>query len=597
VSLRCGAYARYSTDKQRPTSIEDQFRNCRSYAAKEGWQFLEDYAFGDEAKKGERDDRAGLKQLIQCALSKPKPFDTILIDDTSRLSRRMVGSLSITEQLNSEGIRVIFVSQGIDTESEQAEVLIATHGLVDSLYIRELAKKVYRGEEGVALKGMHTGGRCFGYRNQPIEDPIKRDAYGRPVILGVRLVPDEAQAEIVRRIFSLYASGYSQKRIAKLLNTEGVPSPQPQQGRISRSWCPSSIRVILHNDRYRGIVFWARTRKVRNPRTGRRVKRERPSNEWTKVEVPEQRIVPDELWEKVQHRLAEVKSHYKNQGSAAGLLRARAVNSPYLFSGIVKCGLCSANMNIVSGRGERRHASYGCPLNAQRGVCKNSVRIRRDVLERSLLSKLQSEVLRPEVVEYTLQRFESELLKAVKGREQDVETLREKKATLEVEIQRLVRAIAGDWDSPAVREEISAREDELRKITARMVEPKPDKLQAHLRNTRTFVMAGLSDLSRLFNSDAVVARAELVKHIKEILIYPEGNNFQARGTWDFLGTGHMAQPGPAAPTTRHKSKSWRGAKRADCLHGDAGDLHGGAGHQRRQGGLASHCRQPLGRSR
>lgn len=547
MSLRCGAYARYSTDKQRPVSIEDQLRNCRAYAAKNGWLFLNEYVFTDEAVIGSTDARAGLERLIQCSLSKPRPFDIILIDDTSRLSRTLVGSLSIAERLKFEGIRLIFVSQGIDTESEQAEVLMATHGIVDSLYIRELAKKVYRGEEGVALKGMHTGGRCFGYRNQPIEDPIKRDAYGRPVILGVRLVPDEAQAEIVRRIFSLYASGYSQKRIAKLLNTEGVPSPQPQQGRISRSWCPSSIRVMLHNDRYRGTVFWARTRKVRNARTGRRVKRERPSNEWIRAEVPVQRIVPDELWERVQHRLAEVKSHYKNQGNAAGLLRARAVNSPYLFSGIVKCGRCSANMNIVSGRGERRHASYGCPLNAQRGVCENPVRIRRDVLERSLLSKLQSVVLQPEVVEYTLQRFESALLKAVNGQQQDVEKLREKKARLEVEIQRLVRVIADGLDSPAVREEITSREDELRKITACLVEPNPNKLQAHLRNTRAFVMAGLSDLSRLFNSDAVVARAELVKHVKEILIYPEGNNFQARGTWDFLGMGHMAQPGPAAP--------------------------------------------------
>jgi len=440
---------------------------------------------------------------------------------------------------------------------------------VDSLYIRELGKKVYRGEEGLALKGLHTGGRCFGYCNQPIVDPTKTDTYGRPAILGVCLVPDESQAETVRRIFSLYATGLSQKGIARLLNSEGIPSPQPQQGRISRSWCPSSIREILHHERYRGNAIWASTRKVRVPGTGKRIKQKRPENEWVRKRVPEQQIVSDELWNLVQQRLAEVKDLYKNRGQQAGLLRARAVNSPYLFSGIVKCGLCRANMNIVSGRGERRHASYGCPLNAQRGVCENPVRIRRDVLERSLLSELQLEVLRPEVVEYTLQRFESELLKAVKGREQDVEKLGEKKARLEVEIQRLVRVIADGLDSPAVREEISSRENELRKIRACMVEPNSNKLEAHLRNTRTFVMEGLSDLSRLFNLDAVVARAEPVKHVKEILIYPEGNNFQARGTWDFLGTGHMAQPGSAAPSVfpqmRQRSISCPAANSASWL--------------------------------
>ena len=135
----------------------------------------------------------------------------------------------------------------------------------------------------------------------------------------------------------------------------------------------------------------------------------------------------------------------------------------------------------------------------------------------------------------------------VKGQQQDVEKLREKKARLEVEIQRLVRVIAGGLDSPTVREEISSREGELRKITACMIEPNPNKLQAHLRSTRAFVKEGLSDPSRRFDSDAVVARAELVRHVKEIIIYPNGNNFQARGTWDFLGTGHMVQPGPTAP--------------------------------------------------
>jgi site-specific DNA recombinase len=548
VNWRCAAYARYSTDRQRPVSIEDQLRNCRTCASQNGWQFLEKYVCVDEAVSGSSDDRAGLRRLIEYALSKPRPFDIVLIDDTSRLSRRLVDSLRIFEQMRFAGVRLVFVSQGIDTGSEQAEVLLAAHGLVDSLYIRELGKKVYRGEEGLALKGMHTGGRCFGYRNQPIEDLTKTGPYGRPAIVGVRLVVDHSQAEIVRRIFSLYATGHSQKRIAKLLNSEGVPSPQPQQGRISRSWCPSSIRVILHNDRYRGLVIWARTRKVRDPRSGKRLKQKRPPAEWISREVPEQRIVPNDLWDQVQHRLAEVKSLYKNRGRAAGLLRARAANSPYLFSGIVKCGLCSAHMNIVSGRGNRRHASYGCPLNAQRGVCKNSLRIRRDILERSLLNKLQSEVLRPEVVEYTIQRFESDLLTALRSQRHDLEKLRELKARVEVEIRRLTQAIADGCYSPAVREAISSRENELREITARMVEPDPNTLQADLRNIRPFVVAGLSDLFHLFNSDVVVARAELVKHVKEILLYPEEANYKACGTWNFLGTGHMVQLRPAAPT-------------------------------------------------
>jgi site-specific DNA recombinase len=122
-------------------------------------------------------------------------------------------------------VRLIFVSQGIDTESEQAEVLLATHGIVDSLYIRELAKKTHRGVEGRALQGFHTGGRCFGYRNVPIEDAARVDQHGRSLITGVRLEVRENEAAVVRRIFELYAGGKSLQKIAKQLNGQGVVHP------------------------------------------------------------------------------------------------------------------------------------------------------------------------------------------------------------------------------------------------------------------------------------------------------------------------------------------------------------------------------------
>src|SRR5215469_16125843 len=102
---------------------------------------------------------------------------------------------------------------------------MATHGIVDSLYIKELAKKTHRGMEGVAIRGFHTGGRCFGYVNKPIEDPTGTDHYGRPKIIGTHLEIEPEQAKTVLRIFREYASGLSLRAIAKGLNTDGVLSP------------------------------------------------------------------------------------------------------------------------------------------------------------------------------------------------------------------------------------------------------------------------------------------------------------------------------------------------------------------------------------
>jgi hypothetical protein len=102
----------------------------------------------------------------------------------------------------------------------------------------------------------------------------------------VKLEIEPDQAAIVRRIFSDYAAGDSIKTIAKRLNAERIPPPSPYRGQRHPSWAPSAISVMLRNDRYRGVVVWNRTRKVRDPKTGRRVQRERPKSEWVVLKAP-----------------------------------------------------------------------------------------------------------------------------------------------------------------------------------------------------------------------------------------------------------------------------------------------------------------------
>src|ERR1017187_2161648 len=201
MTLRCAAYARYSSDRQSPASIQDQLRECRELAHAHGWQFLEAHVYKDEALAGAGADRPGFMKLIEAASSVPKPFDIVLLDDTSRLSRNLGDAVRVFEQLNFVGIRIVAVSQGIDTQNEQADVLMTVHGLVDSLYIKELSKKTHRGLEGRALQGLHTGGRCFGYDNVT-------DAG------GVRLRVNATEAAIVRRIFEMAADGGSLRTIA-----------------------------------------------------------------------------------------------------------------------------------------------------------------------------------------------------------------------------------------------------------------------------------------------------------------------------------------------------------------------------------------------
>ena len=542
--LRCAVYARFSSEKQSPLSIDDQVRKCREYAEPRGWSILDSHVYSDEAISGATDDRLGLRRMLAAATSKEKPFDVVLVDDTSRISRTLKDSFTIHDELRFAGVRLVFVSQGIDTDSEQAEVLLATHGIVDSLYLKELGKKVHRGVEGKALNGLHTGGRCFGYRNVPIEDATRVDQHGRPLITGVRLEVREDQAAIVRRIFEMYAGGNSLQKIAKQLNAEKVVSPQPQKGRVSRSWCPSSIRTILRNERFHGRVVWGKTVKVRS-KSGKRIYKRTTADKWVVREIPEQRIVSEELWDSVQARIEIVKQVYGEIGRKGGM-QGRSVSSPYLFSGLLKCSECGANISIVSGRWRgRSDVVYGCPQNTFRGtsVCTNSVRVFRRALEEGLLDGLQEQIMRPEAVEYVLDNFEGQLLKALDNLGGELDRMHRRKAELEREVSNLAQVVAQGDFSPALRAALVDREREIGEITAKLLEARPDSLRVKLRNIRSFVELHMRDIRAIVNSDPAQTRAIFAKHIEKITLTPTGEHYVASGTWNFVGRGSIGGAG------------------------------------------------------
>src|SRR5439155_18134191 len=125
----------------------------------------------------------------------------------------------------------------------------------------------------------------YGYTNVPIEDPTRHAKYGRPAVSGVRLEIHQEEATILLRIFHMYADGMSYAQISKILNGEGVQAPQPPRTRTIRAWCPSSIREILRNECYHGVLVWNRTQKTRNPETRRKISKDRPKEEWMRVDV------------------------------------------------------------------------------------------------------------------------------------------------------------------------------------------------------------------------------------------------------------------------------------------------------------------------
>ena len=276
-----GLYARFSSDRQRDSSIEDQFRNCERFAVRHNWQVL--YRFDDRGISGSKADRPGYQALL--AHAEAKKIEAVIVDDLSRLSRDQIEIEHLRRKFQFWGIRLIGVSDGIDTASKGHRLQTGVRGLIDELYLEDLKEKTHRGLYGQALKGFSCGGRSYGYSPVPIEDKTSKDQFGRPVIHAVarKIVPE--QAKWVRQIFSWYAEGYSPRWIAAELNRRKVPSPR------HGTWSATALHGdpergtgLLNNPLYIGKYIWNRSRWDRHPDTKHRYRRIRTKKDWVEVD-------------------------------------------------------------------------------------------------------------------------------------------------------------------------------------------------------------------------------------------------------------------------------------------------------------------------
>ena len=523
--MRAAIYARYSSDLQRPTSIEDQVRQCQRVADQKGWAVLSEYVRSDSELSGTTlVQRGGILSLIEDAKRSPRPFDCLLIDDSSRLGRNLTDVLKVSETLSYYGVILYFASQQFGSNDRSFRQLLIMNGMHDEQYSVGLAEKVHRGQEGRILKGQVGGGRCYGYKNIPIEDFSRIGEYGRPAVLGVRQEVNTEEAGVVRRMFDLYVAGSSLAVISKLFNGENIPAPRPRRGRI-QAWNPAAIHSMLRNERYRGRVVWNRSRSVRSPE-GKKQGKPRPVEEWVIVEVPELRIVSDQQWEAVQIRNRQNQERF-GAPRLGGLSRTEK-SKEYLFSGLLLCGVCGYRIVITGGAG--KYARYGCPVHRFKGACPNGLTIRHDRLEQQLLSPLIERFLRPETLEYLILEFHSQiqrdLVQYIESRTQAQRELPRKRAELrklEAEARNLSGAIAeyGHHKSPSLLAQLSFVEDRIERIRRQLDDETPEPPNIPIDRIREFVLRQAANLETILIGDRVAAKQALRTHFKPLVLLPK----------------------------------------------------------------------------
>jgi site-specific DNA recombinase len=380
---RFAVYARYSTSLQSFKSIEDQLTYCREYAKRLGW--TEAGAFHDAERSGTTlIGRDGFFSMM--AAADRGEFTIVLVEDLDRLSRTASSTHGILEELESLDITVCTVSSGVVTDME-----VAFKATQNARYVKGLVEKTRRGLEGTVKAGRITGRLAYGYKKKFSPDGLN----------GERLI-DEEEAVVIVRIYKDVANGVSLIALCHALNAEGVPGPK------GKPWQPGALRGnwetgtgILRNKLYIGINEWGRTVVKHNRHKGTSKAKPTPVGERIVVEVPNMRIMDDDLFEAVQAVLAKGrKKRFYEQRQAE-----------YLLSGLSYCGVCKGKYATL-------HDKLGCTTHALKGMCDNRRRVHRSDLEDAVLSGLKNRLLRPELIEPCLIEYRAEIARAMAEQEE-----------------------------------------------------------------------------------------------------------------------------------------------------------------------------------
>ncbi|MDO8944534.1 MAG: recombinase family protein, partial [Desulfobacterales bacterium] len=379
--LRAAIYSRHSTDQQNPRSAADQTRLCRSYAESQGWQVVESYE--DHAISGASKFRPEYQRLTLHA--KAGRFDIVVCEALDRLGRKLADIAEFHDQLSFRGVTIHSVQQGPITPMH-----IGLLGTMAQMQLSDIRSKTTRGLRAVAQDGRSAGGLCYGYK--AVAAP---DAVAGKTPRGHRAI-DQGQAIVVRRIFQDYGNGLSPKAIALKLNGEGIPAPR------GGTWAATAINGnrargtgILNNVLYVGRQIWGRQTWLKDPSTGRRLPRMAKPEAQVVTEIPELRIVSDELWHEARARQALLDRRGGDAARAIDGASQAAFWSKqrprYLFSGLMQCGQCGGGFSKISAD------HFGCSTARNKGpaACLNRLTIRRDVLEQTVLSGLRERLMDP----------------------------------------------------------------------------------------------------------------------------------------------------------------------------------------------------------
>lgn len=353
-------------------SIVNQRSMCIKYATQNGWNVVDIYS--DDDFSGAGTYRPDFERLIKdCESGK---INLVLCKSQSRFSRDMeIIERYLHNKFIEWGVRFVSIVDNADTSIESNKKSRQINGLMNEWYLDDLSTNIKKSLKNKREDGLFMGSFApYGY------DRDENDKH--------KLVVDPVAAEVVKKIFEMYANGYGYYKICEYLNNNNIPPRslyKKQKGSKfvcsncdykNVKWRVDTIAQILRNEVYIGNLVQGKITSM-----GYKVHKFKKVDEkdWCRIENTHERVIDKETWNKVQVRLGTHESPIKT-------------GEIHYLSRKVYCKECDKvfmrNVYHVKGEESGKRAYLQCKGAKKHHICDNKKAIRIDEVEKILLNAI-----------------------------------------------------------------------------------------------------------------------------------------------------------------------------------------------------------------
>ncbi|MBB6622537.1 recombinase family protein [Clostridium gasigenes] len=372
-------YSRKSKFTGKGESIDNQIEMCKEYASKylNIDEFIE---YEDEGCTGANLHRDDFKRLMSDA--KLKKFDVLICYRLDRISRNVADFSSTLSTLQNYNIDFVSIKEQFDTSSPMGRAMVYIASVFAQLERETIAERVKDNMMELAKTGRWLGGVSpIGFDSSQItylDENLKERKMSK-------LTQNKEELKIVQLLFDKYLELKSLSAVETYTLQNNIKTKKGSY------FSKNNLRIILTNtvyvrannkvinhlnslgiqtcgeiDNNCGLLSYNKQKTVLTE-TGAAIRSYRDMSEWITTVSSHSGIIDADKWLMVQQLLKDNKSKFPNEGKTHNAL----------FTGILRCSKCGANMQIAHGHLSKKTGKkfyyYSCSMkkNSKSSVCDN----------------------------------------------------------------------------------------------------------------------------------------------------------------------------------------------------------------------------------